>query len=58
MPGARQLSCKVVQETGTKCIVGLSDRLVNSSEMDCGTYLELGERCYKVWWESVVLHMG
>lgn len=53
-----QLSCRVAHGTGTRGIVGLCGKVVNSSEVDCGPHLGLGERCCKVWWKSVGLHMG
>lgn len=53
-----ELSCRVVCGIGTKWIVRLCGKVVDSSEADCRPHLGLGERCYKVWWESVGLHVG
>jgi len=58
IPGVGELSCRVVHGTGTKWIVGLCGKVVDSSEVDCGPHLELAERCCKVWWNSVLLHVG
>ena len=45
-----ELSCRVVHGTGTKWIVGLCGKVMDSSEVDCGPHLGLEERCCEVWW--------